>query len=188
MMTPVDLDTQIGHYPFRSIGRNCQISPFARFYNPGNIEIGDNVRIDDFCIISAGEGGIKIGNNVHVACYTHLIGAGRIELQDFSQVSSGCRIFSSSDDFSGRYLVGPCVDAKDRNVFGAPVTLEKFAVLGSGVVLMPGVVIGEGAALGINSFTKKGIPNYQIWGGNPARYLAEREKPHFFYGEYGHNL
>ncbi len=169
---------------FKSIGQNVTISPKASIYGAENIEIGNNVRIDDFCILSAGGGGIKIGNNVHIACYIHLIGAGRIVFEDYSQVSTRCSIFSSTDDFSGKYLAGPCCKPEERNVFSAPVILKRFAVLGSGVVLMPGVTIGEGSAVGVNSFVKKSIPDYELWAGNPARKIKDREKPFIFYGDW----
>ena len=63
---------------FKSVGKNVLISDKSTIYNAKNIEIGDNVRIDDFCVISAGEGGIKIGNNVHIAVFCSLIGNGLI--------------------------------------------------------------------------------------------------------------
>ena len=40
-----------------------------------------NSRIDDFCVLSAGEGGIEIGDYVHVAVFCMLIGAGKIKLE-----------------------------------------------------------------------------------------------------------
>lgn len=57
---------------FASVGRNVVISDKVSFYNCANISIGNNVRIDDFCVLSAGEGGIVIGNNVHIAVYSSL--------------------------------------------------------------------------------------------------------------------
>ena len=53
---------------FKRLGKGVKISSKASIYNAGNISIGDNTRIDDFCIISAGEEGIEIGRNVHIAC------------------------------------------------------------------------------------------------------------------------
>ena len=46
---------------FKSYGINVLISRYARFYRPENIVIGDHVRIDDFCILSAGYL-IEVGN------------------------------------------------------------------------------------------------------------------------------
>ena len=62
---------------FASIGENVLISDRASFYNPSKISLGSNVRIDDFCVFSAGLGGISIGNYIHIAVYSLLIGAGK---------------------------------------------------------------------------------------------------------------
>ena len=35
---------------FRSVGNNANVSRKASIYGAGYIDIGDNVRIDDFCI------------------------------------------------------------------------------------------------------------------------------------------
>ena len=54
---------------FASVGKNVQISDRASFYGASRISIGSNVRIDDFCVLSAGVGGISIGQHVHIAVY-----------------------------------------------------------------------------------------------------------------------
>ena len=43
---------------FLSVGKNVLISKKASIYNPSVISIGNNVRIDDFCILS---GKVTIG-------------------------------------------------------------------------------------------------------------------------------
>src|SRR5438874_7552631 len=91
---------------FLSLGKNVQLSEKAAIYGADRISIGDNSRIDDFCVLSAGEGGINIGRHVHVACLCSCIGAAQIELHDFSGISSRTAIYSSSDDFSGEFLTG----------------------------------------------------------------------------------
>lgn len=161
---------------FKSIGQNCQISPFARFYNPENIEIGDNVRIDDFCIISAGVGGIKFGNHIHVAVMVTMIGAGRIELKDYAQVAAKSSILSSSDDFSGEYLIGPCVPKETRNVRNLPVTLERYSVLGCNSVVFPGVTIGENAGTGAFTLVRKDLEPDSLYVGNPAKKIKDRQR------------
>ena len=37
---------------FKYLGENTKISRLANFYSPSKISIGNNVRIDDFCILS----------------------------------------------------------------------------------------------------------------------------------------
>ena len=51
---------------FKVLGKNVKISTNVTIIGEKNIEIGDNVRIDDFTIISAKEGSLKIGSNVHI--------------------------------------------------------------------------------------------------------------------------
>ncbi len=63
---------------FKKIGIDVMVSSRAVFYTPENIELGNHVRIDDFCFLS-GSGGIKIGNYVHIAPYSALYGKFGIE-------------------------------------------------------------------------------------------------------------
>jgi galactoside O-acetyltransferase len=160
---------------FKSIGENVLISNLSSIYNAKNIEIGSNVRIDDFCILSAGEGGIQIGNNIHIACYVSMIGAGKITLEDFSQVSSRVVILSSSDDFLGDYLVGPCIPSEFTNVKSAPVKLMKHSVIGTGSTILPNVTINEGAAVGAMSLVKDDVGEFDIVVGIPAKKVKNRK-------------
>lgn len=47
---------QLEKIGFKSLGKNVLISDKSSIYSPENISIGNNVRIDDFCILSAGGG------------------------------------------------------------------------------------------------------------------------------------
>jgi galactoside O-acetyltransferase len=67
---------------FASVGHNVRISDKASFHGADRITVGSNVRSDDFCVLSAGLGGIVIAEYVHLAVYTALIGAGRITVSD----------------------------------------------------------------------------------------------------------
>jgi galactoside O-acetyltransferase len=167
---------QINQMGFKSVGENVLISDKSSIYNAKNIEIGSNVRIDDFCILSAGEGGIKIGNNIHIACYVSMIGAGEIILEDFSQVSSRVVILSSSDDFSGEYLVGPCISSEFTNVKSHKVHLMKHVVIGTGSTILPNVTLKEGAAVGAMSLVKDDIGEFEIVVGVPAKKVKDRSR------------
>ncbi len=166
--------TQLEKIGLKSYGRDVYISDKCSIYNPENIEIGHNVRIDDFCILSAGEGGIVIGSNIHIACYTSLIGKEKIELCDYSGVGARCSIYSSSDDFSGDFLVGPTIKKEYTNVKSAPVKLSKYGVLGCGVTVLPGVTIAEGAAVGSMSLVKKDLESYKLYAGIPCKLVKSR--------------
>ena len=55
---------QLLNIGFFSFGNNVLISDKVSIYNPSKIKIGNNVRIDDYCVLSAGAGGIEIGDYV----------------------------------------------------------------------------------------------------------------------------
>ena len=161
---------------FAALGRNVMISERASLFRCANISIGDNVRIDDFCVLSAGDGGIHIGNHVHVAVYTSLIGRARITLDDFCNLSSRVSIYSSSDDYSGATMTNPTVPARYTGVTHADVHVGRHVIIGCGSVVLPGVQLEEGVAVGALSLVKDSCTAFGIYAGNPARRVRERKQ------------
>jgi galactoside O-acetyltransferase len=161
---------------FKKIGKNVQISEKASFYNCGEITIGDNSRIDDFCVIAAGSEGIEIGTHVHVAVGCTIIGAGKVTLSDFSGLSSRVAIYSSSDDYSGSTMTNPTVPSQFTGVTHADVYLGKHVIVGSGSVILPGVTLEEGVAVGALSLVTKSCKAFGIYAGNPAKFVKERKR------------
>jgi acetyltransferase-like isoleucine patch superfamily enzyme len=156
------------------LGNNVRISRKASLYGASRLSIGSNVRIDDFVVISAGAGGIKIGSHVHIAVYTCLIGAGRIELGDFANLSSRVSVYSSSDDFSGNSMTSPVIDERFTNVTHLPVTIGRHTIIGTGSAVMPGAILGEGVAVGALSLVKGNLEPLGIFAGCPARKVGTR--------------
>lgn len=160
---------------FKKLGQAVKISTKASIYNAKNISIGDYTRIDDFCIISAGEEGIEIGRNVHIACYNSLIGAAKIIIEDFAGISSHSAIYSSTDNYSGNCLTGPTVPNKFRDVISKPVIIKKHAIIGAGTIILPGVTIGLCSAVGALSLVTKNVEDFSIYAGQPAKKIKSRE-------------
>lgn len=161
---------------FGRVGENVQISEHATFYNPARIYLGNNVRIDDFCVLSAGAGGIYIGDYVHIAVYASMIGAGRITLSDFSNISSRNSIYSSNDDYSGETLTNPTVPDQYKNVRHADVFLGRHVIVGSGSVILPGVTLEDGVAIGALSLVTQNCEAFGVYTGNPLRRIKGRKR------------
>lgn len=160
---------------FASVGENVQISPVARFYGAERIHIGDNIRIDDFCVFSAGTEGIRIGNFVHIAVFCSLIGKKNICLGDFSTLSSRVSIYSSSDDYTGETMTNPTIPEKFKAVIHAPVHLGRHAIIGAGSVILPGTMIGEAVAIGALSLVRENCDPFWIYAGSPAKKIRPRK-------------
>lgn len=159
-----------------SFGEDIRISRKASIYNPGRISLGSHVRIDDFCVLSAGEGGIEIGDYVHIAVYCSLIGAGKIKLNDFCNLSSRVSIYSSNDDYGGEHLTNPTVPDQFTGVTHADVLLGKHVIIGSGSVVLPGIYINDGVAVGALSLVAKDCQAFGVYGGVPANRIGERKR------------
>ncbi|MGE4170314.1 MAG: acyltransferase [Candidatus Margulisiibacteriota bacterium] len=167
---------QIQNMGFASVGNPVWLSDKASYYGTQNIRIGSHVRIDDFCVLSAGQGGIDIGHYVHIAVYTSLIGAAPITLGNFVSISSKVAIYSSSDDYSGKAMTNPMVPTTFTQVNHAPVVLEKHVILGSGTVVLPGVTLKTGASVGALSLVTQNCKEFVSYLGSPARPVGHREQ------------
>ena len=55
-----------------------------------------------------------------------------------------------------------------------PIVIEDDVWIGSRSLIMKGVRIGHGAIIAAGSVVTKSVPPYEIWGGNPARFLKSR--------------
>lgn len=173
-MTSYYSNEELEKIGFKYLGTDVLISRKASIYGAGNISIGNNVRIDDFCILS---GNITLGNYIHIAAYSALFGGtSGILMEDFCGLSSRCVIYADGDDYSGEALTNPTVDDRYRNVIGGKVTFKKHVIIGTGTSIMPGVEIGEGTSVGSMSLVSKSLDSWGIYVGSPCRKLKDRSK------------
>lgn len=172
-MTSFYTDIELKELGLRSLGSNVLISRKASIYGAENMIIGDNVRVDDFSILS---GNITLGSHIHISAYVALYGGMGIELEDYTGVSPRTSIFSVMDDFSGDYLIGPIHDEKLTNVTGGKVILKKYSQIGAHCVIFPNLTIGEGSVIGTMSLVTKSVSEWGIYIGIPVKKLRERKR------------
>lgn len=167
-------EQELNELGLNSFGENVLISKKASFYAPQKIDLGSNVRIDDFCILS---GKIKIGNFIHISAYSALYaGDAGIEMQDFSGLSPRVTLFALTDDFSGEFVIGPMLPDEYRNVFSGKIVLEKYTQIGCGTVVLPDITIKAGTVVGTMSLVKNSLEPWSIYAGIPAKKIKERSK------------
>ena len=158
----------------KKYGNNVLISKKCSIYGAENIEIGDNVRIDDFCILS---GKITLGNYIHVAAYSALYGSeSGIVIEDYANISSRVTIYSISDDYSGRSMTNPMIEEQYKRVISAPVKIERHVIVGATSVIMPGVTLREGSAFGAFSFVNYDSIPWTVYAGIPSKPIHVRDK------------
>jgi dTDP-4-amino-4,6-dideoxy-D-glucose acyltransferase len=171
-LTEVDLKD----FGFKSIGKNVRISSDVRIYGQENISIGNDVRIDDFVILSAVNGYINIGNYVFIARNSHLSGFLGIEMHDFSSMAANTVIYSASDDYGGDFLTAQAIPQKYTAHIGGKVIIGKHVIIGSGCTIIGACNIGEGCSIGAMSLVQKELLPWGIYVGIPCKRLKERKK------------
>jgi len=170
-------ENELKNEGFRSLGTNVKIAKNCTILGLENMSIGDNVRIDGYCsIIAIGECEVRIGSFVHIGAYCLLIGGDGIEMRDFSGLSHGVRIYSRSDDYTGKSLTNPTVPEKFTNITRGRVLLERHVIIGSDTVVLPRVTIGEGSSVGALSLVTKDLASWGVYWGCPAKKLKNRSK------------
>lgn len=61
-----------------------------------------------------------------------------------------------------------------RHYSRGKVILKKGAYIGANTVICKPITIGEYAIVGAGSVVTKDIPPYEVWAGNPARFIRKR--------------
>lgn len=159
---------------FKKLGKNVKISDKAAIYNCDRISIGDNTRIDDFCVVS---GTVTLGRNVHIAIFNNVAGGELgVTLDDFSGLAYGCHVFTQSDDYSGKTLTNPTVPTDYKNEAKAAVYIGRHVIVGTSSLVLPGVHLAEGCSVGAMSMVTKSTEPWGIYFGIPAKRIKNRKQ------------
>lgn len=137
--------------------KKYDIAPSFRFngtnillYENGKISLGENSYIGSNSAIQAAEGySVTVGKGCHI--------------------SHNVRIYTTSNLADHDFSKKP-VPQKT-----ASVTIGDYTWIGANCLINPGIHIGENAVVGANSVVTKNIPENEIWGGVPARYIKSKK-------------
>jgi acetyltransferase-like isoleucine patch superfamily enzyme len=174
-------------------GRNVVFGQNVVLRHPHKIRIGDNVAIDDNCLLDAkgdSNTGITIGSGVFIGRNSILsCKNGDIALADGVNIGFNCEVFSASRVSIGRdtllaaycYVIGgdhdfsdpmAAVVAQGRRSEG--VAIGAGAWLGAGAKVLDGVAIGARAIVGAGAVVREAVPDGAIAVGIPARVVGQR--------------
>jgi dTDP-4-amino-4,6-dideoxy-D-glucose acyltransferase len=160
-----------------SVGEDVRMDRSVVLVSPEHIHIASHVRIDCFCVLSAGEKEIHIGNFVHLGVAVYLFGAsGRIEIEPFCGLSSKVTVYTATDDYTEGFLTNPTVPLEYRKLREGDVIFRKHALVGASSVILPGVTLGVAASVGALTLVNTAVPDFAVVLGNPPRLIGERPR------------
>jgi len=155
------------------------ISPHVRIRHPEHFEIGEYSIVDDFSYFSTR---VKIGICSHIASGCSVAGGRQHQftLGDFSSLSSGVKIWCTSDDFVNDVVTivpGGAGPIKQHLIEG-DVTFANCTAVGANTVVMPGNHVPEGTVIGALSFVPPGFAfePWTVYGGIPVRRIGARNR------------
>lgn len=157
-----------------------------------------------FAIPFLGRHQIFIGNNVRInsslmadpvsfagSTIFYVNKRGRIEIQSDAGLSNAIVVAHDANVVIGKeVMIGAgvkiyttdfhSVDFEDRidhvNTKSGNVWIKDGAFIGADSLILKNVTIGEKSVIAANSVVTKDVPDLEIWGGNPAKFIRKLEK------------
>ena len=135
--------------PGTRVMRGAYLSSYVSNARPDEgIVTGSNCWIGVDAVLSAGQGGIFLGDNVLIAAQTVLVCGNH----DFEKLDAA---------------------TLDQSYTGRPIRIGNNAWIGAQVVILGGVTIGEHAVIAAGAVVNADVDPYTVVGGVPARVLKK---------------
>jgi len=141
----------------------------------GNVRLNSGVLVnpvggDRPTIIAVGKNGrLWIGNKAGISGSTISCHAA-ITIEEYVLIGGGCLIIDT--DFHPLNL-STRFEKTASQVHSRPVKIGRGAFVGAQSIILKGVTIGAGAVVGAGSVVSRDIPEWEIWAGNPARFIRK---------------
>lgn len=161
-------------FEFRHYGHGVRIFEHCTILRPAQISICAHARIDARVRLEGGQG-LTIGERVHIGSGSALnVGGGELVFGAHSGCSVNVVIATGQPDLSYR-LISAAEKPEDCHVIKSRTVIGEFVVIFAGAVIAPGVTIGDGAIVAAGAVVTKDVPAWEVWAGNPARFIKRRE-------------
>lgn len=170
---------------------NIDYGKDLRIIGPMRLRVTRNSKIiigDNFTAIS----GIKSTIDTGHKCFLSAVGSGNIIVHDNVGMTSSSIFCQYKVEIGSHVLIGADTIIMDNNFHSmdysirgtdkegyqhegtintAPVIIGNNVFIGTRSIINKGVCIGEGAVIAAGSVVVKDIPAWEIWGGNPAKFI-----------------
>jgi len=108
---------------------------------------------------------ITIGHDTIIGDHCFMDGRSSLKIGNHVGIASQVLIYNDEHD----------INSNDYgNSFG-PVEIGDYVFIGPRAIILPGVKIGKGAVVAAGAVVTKDIPDFEIWGGVPAKKISDRQ-------------
>jgi len=130
--------------------------------------------------------GARIGKGSFIMKKNYLMNPNRLSMGSYSHINRGCTVDARGNITIGNnvsishgvYIMTGSHDHQARNFIGRfmPISIDDYAWIGVGAVVLQGVHIGKGAVICAGAVVTKDVGDYEIVGGVPAKHIGERRR------------
>lgn len=117
--------------------------------------------------------GLQLANNIAIGWFAELDARGGIVVDHDTNISSHVKLVTGSHD----------IDNPDYIADFRPIHIGHHCWLGTGAIVLQNVSIGNGAVVAAGAVVTKDIPEYEVWGGVPAKFIRTRERGNAYHIE-----
>jgi len=132
------------------------------------ILVGINMPLDSNIYMGANffnPSGITIGHDSLIGSGAFLDGRAPLTIGNHTSLASEVMIYNDEHNVH---------DQNYSNSFG-PVTIGDYVFIGPRAIIMPGITIGNGAVIAAGAIVTKNVPDFEVWGGVPAKKISDRK-------------
>lgn len=95
----------------------------------------------------------------------------QITIGDHASLAHGVKLLTSVHNYNLFNL------DRQEHVTAEPITIGRGVWIASYAIILAGVSIGDHSVVGAGSVVTRDIPSYQLWAGNPAKFIKEINEP-----------
>jgi acetyltransferase-like isoleucine patch superfamily enzyme len=151
-----------------TIDDNCLLD--ARGSEEDGLVMDDNVIIGRNTMVLAKSGPIRLGSRTSIGSNSVIVSMSGVEFGKCVLVAGGCSFSAGAyhmDDLSQPIM--------DQGAYSnGPIIIEDNVWIGTGAVILDGVKIGKNAVIGAGAIVNKDIPENAIAAGVPAKVIRMR--------------
>jgi NAD(P)-dependent dehydrogenase (short-subunit alcohol dehydrogenase family)/acetyltransferase-like isoleucine patch superfamily enzyme len=154
-------------------GQNILISKFVNIYNPSNLTLHDNIRIDDFTILSC-KGKIEIYDYVRISSHCLITSETTIIIHQYSNISSGVKIFGGMNNTT-HTITNPLIPSKYSTMEIGDVIINKYCIIGSNAIIYPNCCLNEGTTIQPLTVANINTEPWTIYNGSPIKIIGKKQ-------------
>ena len=137
----------------------------------GKLSLGDYCFIHEnvYFLLTMPKPKVTIGKWVFIGRDTIIASKNLVTIGDYTIFAPNCYVIDHEHGFSKSDVI------LNQKSLLKETKIGRDCYLGTGAIVLGGISIGDGSVIGANSVVTHDVPSYEIWAGNPAKFIKRRE-------------